>query len=95
MPFGLVDCLSPRMRQAVATKEGVILRVNVGCPIVTNGSLWRSCAKVHEVIEMPFGVVSGMSPVNSGVTGRKFTKFLHDVGGIITAVNTLIGIAVL
>ena len=26
------------------------------------GTLWRSCAKLHEAIELPFGVVSGVGP---------------------------------
>jgi len=26
------------------------------------GSLWHSCAKVHELIEVSFGVVSGVGP---------------------------------
>jgi len=30
--------------------------------IVTNGDSWRSCAKVCEVTELPFAVVSGMGP---------------------------------
>jgi len=34
--------------------------VNVGCPIVTNGILWHSCAKLHELIQLSFGVVSGV-----------------------------------
>ena len=27
------------------------------------GTLWHSCAKVREPIELPFGVVSGVGPV--------------------------------
>jgi len=38
--------------------------VDVGRPIVTNGEfvLWRSCAKVREPIELPFGVMSRIIP---------------------------------
>ena len=33
--------------------------LNLGCRIVTNGALLRSCVKVHEVIKLPFGMVTG------------------------------------
>jgi len=35
-----------------------------GCSasIVTNADLLRSCVKMHETIEVPFGVLSGISP---------------------------------
>jgi len=35
----------------------VILEANVGRTIVTNGNLWRSCAKVCEPSELQFRVV--------------------------------------
>ena len=38
--------------------------VNVEHPIVTNGDVLRTCAKVREAIELSFGVlVSGVDPV--------------------------------
>jgi len=33
-------------------REGEVLGVNVGHPIVTNGTLLRSCAKVRELMEL-------------------------------------------
>jgi len=41
--------------------KGQFFWVNVGRPIVTNGNLLRSCAKVRESIELSFGVVSRVS----------------------------------
>jgi len=38
-------------------REEAVLGVNLGRPIVTNGSLLRSCVKVHEPIELSFVVV--------------------------------------
>jgi len=32
-----------------------------GIPLQPIRTLWRSCAEVREVIEMPFGVVSGVA----------------------------------
>jgi len=40
--------------------KGAVLGVNVEHPIVTNGNLLRSCAKVREPIELSFGVVNGV-----------------------------------
>ena len=41
MPFGVVNRLSPRMRQVdgveIALREGSIFGVNMGRPIITNG----------------------------------------------------------
>jgi len=35
--------------------------VKLGCPIVTNGALLRSCMEVHAAIELLLGVVSGVT----------------------------------
>ena len=48
----------------IAPWEWAVLEVNVGHPIVTNGDLLRSCVKMRDVIELPFGVVS---VVDSGI----------------------------
>jgi len=37
-----------------------IFGLNVGHPIEPMGTLWCSCAKVHEAIKLPFGMVSGV-----------------------------------
>jgi len=34
----------------------------MGRSIVTNGDFWRSCAKMREAIELPFGLVCGVAP---------------------------------
>jgi len=34
----------------------------VAHPIVASGTVWHSYAKVHEPIELSFGVVSGVGP---------------------------------
>ena len=38
-----------------------VLRMNVGCPIVTNGD-FVACVKMHEGVELLFGVVSRIGP---------------------------------
>jgi len=43
--------------------EGAVLRVNLGHLIVTNGDFLSSCAKVRALIELSFGVVSGICRV--------------------------------
>jgi len=65
MPFGVISRLGPRMGQVVGVgdcpREGAILGVDMGRPLVTVRTLWRNCAKVREAIEMPFGMLSGVS----------------------------------
>jgi len=46
----------------IVERKGAGLGVNLGHPIVTMGSLLRSCAEVREPIELSFGVVSGVGP---------------------------------
>ena len=41
-------------------EKGAVLAVSVGHPIVNYGTLMCSCAEVHELIELSFGVVSGV-----------------------------------
>ena len=59
--------VGPRMRQVTVIVVGSCSRrgnfgVHMGRPIVTMGTLLRTCAKVREAIEMPFGAVSGIGP---------------------------------
>ena len=42
--------------------KGAVLGVNLGRPIVTTGTLSRSCAEVCAAIELSFGVVSEVTP---------------------------------
>jgi len=64
MPFGVVSGVG----RGMSVLDGVhyhrrrraFLGVNLGCPIVVNGTLLRSCAKVSEPMDMTFGVVSGV-----------------------------------
>jgi len=42
----------------------------MGHPIVTNRIFWQICAKVHEAMELPFGVVSGVGPHIGILEGR-------------------------
>jgi len=49
--------------------EVAILGINMGHPIVTNGTLWHSCVETCEVSELPFGVVSMVSPRNGVLDG--------------------------
>jgi len=53
--------------------------VNTGRPIVTNGSLWRSCANVREAMEL-FGVVSGVGS-DIGIWKGEGEVFWADVAG--------------
>ena len=57
MPFGMVsgDSRGMGVLDAVVIVEGV----NLGRPIVM-GTLLRSCAAVRKLIELSFGVVSGV-----------------------------------
>jgi len=43
-----------------APRQMAIFGVDIGCPVVTNGTLLCSCVKVHEAIELPFRVESGV-----------------------------------
>jgi len=54
-----------------------VLGVYLGRPIVTMGHLLRSCVKVHEPIELSFGVVSG---VGSGIDQMGSTSCLKGKG---------------
>jgi len=66
MPFGVV---SESVSQEIGVLDGVEIvegkgqfwGVNVRHPVVTNGTLLHSCAKVGELIELSFGVVSEVS----------------------------------
>ena len=61
MPFGVVSGVGRGMGVldgvVIVEGEGAVL----GHLIVTNWNLLRSCAKVRELIELSFGVVSGVS----------------------------------
>ena len=48
----------------IVERKGAGLGVNLGHPIVTMGSLLRSCAEVREPIELSFRVMSG---IGSGI----------------------------
>jgi len=43
-------------------REGLVLCVNLGHPIVISGNLLHTCAEVHEPVKLSFGVVSGVGP---------------------------------
>jgi len=66
IPFGMVSGVDRRM--GVLDGAGYRRRgkgsfgVNLGRPIVNNGTLLHSCAEVREPIELSFGVVSGLGP---------------------------------
>jgi len=64
MPFGVVRGVGRGMGVLdgviIVEWEGAILEVNVGRPIVTNGTLLRRCVEVRRAIELSFGVVSGV-----------------------------------
>ena len=42
----------------IAPREGIILGMDMGRPIVTNKELVAYCVKVREMIELPFEVLS-------------------------------------
>jgi len=68
MPFGVVSGVGQGMGVldggCYRWREGAVLRVNLGRPIVANGpmgTLLRSCAELCEPIELLFGMVSGVT----------------------------------
>ena len=68
------------MGLAIAAREGVILGVDVGRPIVTNEDfVWRSCAKVPEAMGLSFGVLSGVGPGIGVLDGIQFPKGTGEV----------------
>ena len=62
------------------------LGVNLGCPIVANGDLMRSCVEVREPIELSFGVVSGHCPgidvLDCGLRASSGRSCFRDFFGI-------------
>ena len=44
----------------IVETEGAVWGANLGHLIVINGSLLCNCAEVHELIELLFGMVSGV-----------------------------------
>jgi len=50
-------------------REETVLGVNLGHPILVNGDFVASCAEVCKLIELSFGVVSGVSG-GMGVSGE-------------------------
>jgi len=61
---------------------GAILGVNVGRPIVSNGTFWHSCAKVREPIELSLWVASGVGPDISVLDGVHVPQGKGDVFGV-------------
>jgi len=67
MPFGIVDQLGPRMRQVEGVRDCPMRRDSFGLEYGAShcnqwgpmGTLWHSCAKVHEAVELPFGLSVG------------------------------------
>jgi len=62
MPFGLVGRLGQRMRQVIGIGDCPTQMGNFGVGYGASncnqwGTLLRSCAKVREAIELPFGAV--------------------------------------
>jgi len=49
------------MQVVIVKGEEAVLRVNLGCPIVTNGNFVAYCVKVHELMELSFEEVNGVS----------------------------------
>jgi len=45
------------------------------------GTLWRSCAKMHEPIELPFGVVSGVGADTDVLDGGAHSQGEREVLG--------------
>jgi len=59
--------------------------VNLGHPIVTNGDL-RSSAEVRTVIELSFGVVSGVGPGIDVLDGVHVPQGVGAVSGIVSGI---------
>jgi len=63
MPFGVASRVGRGMgvldRVEIVKGEGAVLGVNEVHPVVTKGNLLHSCAKVHQSMEVLFGVVMG------------------------------------
>ena len=56
MPFGVVGRLGPRMKQVDRNGDRLTGRGNFGEHGTSHcNQLWRSFAKVHKSIELPFG----------------------------------------
>jgi len=64
MLFGMVSGVGQGLgvldEVSIVEGEGAVLWVNLEHPIVTNGSLLHSYVEVRELIELLFGVVSGV-----------------------------------
>ena len=58
------------------------MEVNLGRPIVTNGTLLHSCVEVHELIELSFGVVSGVRQEVGVLDGVPVSKGKGDFSWI-------------
>jgi len=69
MTFWMVERVGPRMRQLVAFRDCPMLSGSLWglCGVYHcnqgGGTLWHSCMRVREQIELPFGAGSGVGPV--------------------------------
>jgi len=59
----------------IAPQEGAIFGVDMGQPIEPKGNLWRCCERKCEMIELLFGMVSGVGPRNEALDGVQIPRW--------------------
>jgi len=66
--------------------EGAVWGVNLRRPIITNGDLLRRCVEVRTVIELSFGVVSGVGPGIRVLDGSPRASRKGAVSGMVSGI---------